>query len=61
MPPASLYSSASIRQFSRNHIFRRIYTGIFPLSKIHFQRLKMVPPRQFTQIIEQRLAYPGME
>jgi hypothetical protein len=61
MPPASLYSSASIQQFSRNHIFRRIYAGIFLLSKIYFQRLKMVPPRQFTQIIEQRLAYPGME
>ena len=61
MPQASLYSSAYTRQFSRKHIFRRIYTGIFSLSKIHFQRLKMVLRRQFPQIIEQRLAYPGME
>jgi hypothetical protein len=61
MPPASLYSSASIQQFSKKHIFRRIYTGVFSLSKIYFQRLKMVLRRQFPQIIKQRLAYPGME
>ncbi|WP_213538752.1 hypothetical protein [Nitrosospira sp. NRS527] len=42
-------------------ILRRIDTDISPPSKIHSQRLKMVLRRKFPRIIEQRLAYPGME